>query len=94
MNIAPISEPKTMIPASAATQNVGRAATCEVVERVRSPALADVEGDQRGERDRAEHERERRPVRHGCEVDREDQRPDEHEREDAAEVVDGLGRSR
>ena len=27
MNIAPISEPKTMIPAQAATQNVGRAAT-------------------------------------------------------------------
>ena len=27
MNIAPISEPKTMIPASAATQKVGRAAT-------------------------------------------------------------------
>ena len=27
MNIAPISEPKTMIPAQAATQNGGRAAT-------------------------------------------------------------------
>ena len=27
MNIAPMSEPKTMIPAQAATQNVGRAAT-------------------------------------------------------------------
>ena len=63
----------------------------EVVERVRSPALADVEGDQRDERDRAEHERRCLPVRHGREVDREDQRADEHEREDAAEVVDRLG---
>ncbi len=26
MNIAPISDPKTMMPATAATQNVGRAA--------------------------------------------------------------------
>ena len=62
----------------------------EVVERVRSPALADVEGDERDERDRAEHEGRRLAVRHGREVDREDQRADEHEREDAAEVVDRL----
>ena len=28
MNIAPISEPNTMMPAHAATQNVGREAEC------------------------------------------------------------------
>jgi hypothetical protein len=29
MNIAPIRDPNTMIPAQAATQNGGRAATCK-----------------------------------------------------------------
>ena len=33
MNIAPISEPKTMIPAQAATQKIRRAGDVEVVER-------------------------------------------------------------
>ena len=47
MNIAPISEPNTIRPAQAATQNVGRAADVQVVERVRRAALADEEGDQR-----------------------------------------------
>ena len=38
MNIAPIREPNTMIPARAATQNVRRAADVEVVQRVRARA--------------------------------------------------------
>ena len=34
MNTAPISEPNTMIPAHAATQNIRRAGDVEVVQRV------------------------------------------------------------
>ena len=80
-----------MIPAHAATQNVRPAGDVEVVERVLRPALPDEEGDQRGERDDREADRQRALVRDGREVDRQDQRADEHDREDAAEVVDRLG---
>ena len=38
MNIAPISEPKTMIPAQAATQKIAPRGDVEVVERVRARA--------------------------------------------------------
>ena len=51
MNIAPISEPKTMIPAQAATQKIAPRGDLEVVERVRGPALAEHEGAGGGERD-------------------------------------------
>ena len=50
MNIAPISEPNTMMPATAATQNIRRAGDVEVVERVARPALADDERDRRPRR--------------------------------------------
>ena len=46
------------------------------------------------QRDRGEPEHERALVRHGREVDREDQRPDEHDGEDPAEVVDRVASSR
>ena len=95
MNIAPISEPNTMIPAQAATQNVRPGGDVEVVERVGARAA----GARRSATSAttaiaSEHQRERALVRHRREVDRQDQRADEHEREDAAEVVDRLGRSR
>ena len=91
MNIAPISEPNTMIPAKAPTQKVGRAATVQVVERVARAALAHEERDRREDRDAAEDERGGLGLRHRREVDREDQAPDEHQRHDAAEVVDRFG---
>ena len=56
MNIAPISVPNTMMPAQAATQKTRRPATCEVVERVRRPALAEHERDAGGDGDRGEPE--------------------------------------
>ena len=72
----------------------GRAATCEVVERVRGAALAEDEGDapRRATTASPIAERRRLRVRHRREVDRQDERADEHDREDAAEVVDRLGR--
>ena len=63
----------------------------EVVERVRRPALSQVEADGGRDGDSSEHEHERRLVRHRREVDREDERPDHDERQDAAEVVHCLG---
>ena len=63
----------------------------EVVERVRSSSLTEVEKRERGDRDEREPDAQRALVRHRREVDREDQRADEHEREDSAEVVDRLG---
>ena len=51
MNIAPISEPNTIKPAQAATQNGRPGGHVQVVERVLRPPLADEEGDQRGGRD-------------------------------------------
>ena len=92
MNIAPISEPKTMIPAQAATQKIRRAGDLEVVERRARPPLADHEGAGRGERDDAEADRQRPLARHRGEVDPQHQRRDQQDREDAAEVVDRLGR--
>ena len=64
----------------------------EVVERVLRPPLADQEGDRRGCGDREQAEREGALVGHRREVDPEDQRAHEHDREDAAEVVDRIGR--
>ena len=63
MNIAPISEPKTMIPATAATQNTRREAIVEVVQRVRDAPLADDERDPGDDRDGEQAERERALVR-------------------------------
>ena len=40
MNIAPMSEPNTMIPAQAATQKIAPRGDVEVVQRVRDPPLA------------------------------------------------------
>ena len=92
MNIAPISEPKTIRPAQAATQKVGRAAVCEVVERVRGAPLPDVEADEGRARDDEQDDRQGGLVRDRREVDPEDERADQDDREDAAEIVDGLGR--
>ena len=57
-----------MIPAHAATQNGGRAAICEVVERVPRSPLPQEEEDERDERDDREHDRQRRRVRDGAKL--------------------------
>jgi hypothetical protein len=92
MNMAPISDPNTMMPATAATQKIGRAATVQVVEGVGRPALTD---DERGDRD-ARPTAPASPrvplVGHHREVDADDDRPDHQHRQDAAEVVDRVGR--
>ena len=53
---------------------------------------AQQERDRARDRDRRQAEGQRALVRHGREVDREDERGDEHDGQDAAEVVDGIGR--
>ena len=89
---APISEPKTMIPAHAATQNVRREATSRSYSGIRRPPLAEENATSAATAIAASTSVQRPLVRHGREVDREDQRADEDEREDAAEVVHRLGR--
>ena len=63
----------------------------QVVQGVRRSPLADHERDPGREGDDRETGDEGSLVRHGREVDREDQRADEQRRQDAPEVVDGLG---
>ena len=92
MNIAPISDPKTMIPATAATQNVGRAAMSRSYSGILGPSLADDERDRRRDADDRQADHERRHVRDGREVDGKDQRSDQDGGQDAAEVVDRVGR--
>ena len=46
MNMAPISEPKTMMPPTAATQKVRRRGDLEVIQRVLGAALPDDEQDE------------------------------------------------
>ena len=71
MNIAPISDPNTMIPAHAATQNTRRDGDREVVQRVRRPPLAHDERDaRRRPRSRPGPSASARLVGHGREVDR------------------------
>ena len=83
-----------MIPAHAATQNVVRERDVEVVQRVGGAALADAR-TRRQRRARRPAPRESASVPafgDRGEVDRQDQRADQDDREDAAEVVDRLGR--
>ena len=85
-------EPKTMIPAQAATQKIRRARVLEVVQRVRRAPLTKVEGAERRQCDGRQAEHERALVGHRGEVDREDQRSHENDRQDPAEVVDRVRR--
>jgi hypothetical protein len=64
----------------------------EVVERVRRATLSDEEGDQCGEGDRCQPERQRAHVRNGGEVDRQDERRDENDGQDSTQVVDRIRR--
>ena len=92
MNIAPISDPKTMIPAHGGDPEHAARGDVQVVQRVGGPLLADDEGDPCDDRDAEQREGERPGIRDRREVDAEDRRPDHHRRQDPAEVVDLLGR--
>ena len=81
-----------MMPAHAATQKVAAGGDVEVVERVLGAALADDEGDDGGDRDRREAERERPLSGTGAKLIARMSAPTSSDREDAAEVVDRLGR--
>ena len=92
MNIAPISEPKTMMPATAATQKVGRAATLRSYSGFLARRCRKTNSTTAIDRDDEQAHGELLVTGHGQEVDREDERPDEDHREDAAEVIHRLGR--
>ena len=62
----------------------------EVVEREPCPSLAEVEADECRERDGTQAERERALAGNRREVDAQHDAGDEHDRQDAAEVVDGV----
>ena len=79
-----------MIPAQAATQKVAPPGDLEVVQRRGGPPLAQHEGDAGGQGDEPEADRQRALARHRGEVDSQHQGRDEEDREDAAEVVDGV----
>ena len=64
----------------------------QVVQRYGRATLADDERDQRRDGDGAEADGESALVRHRGEVDGENEAGDRHHREDAAEVVDRIGR--
>ena len=81
-----------MIPAKPATQNVGRAAIREVVERVLGPALAHEEQDAGDERDGQQAQRERLLAGTGRKLIAIDEPADQERREEAADVVHRLGR--
>ena len=91
MNIAPINEPKTMMPPTAATQKVGRAAIlrsysgflarrCRITNSTRAMTAITSKPDNQGPH-----------AGDGRKVDRQDERAYQHQREDAAEVIDRLG---
>ena len=64
----------------------------QVVQRVGGSPLPDHERDPGRDRDEHEADHERTFVRHGREVDAQDQAADEQHRQDPAEVVDRVGR--
>ena len=80
MNIAPISEPNTMIPAQRRDPEVGRRADLQVVERVRGPPLTDEEQRQRRRPRRANSTSTSVPsFGTGAKLIAEDQRADQHD---------------
>ena len=91
MYIAPMSEPKTMMPAHGRHPERRTGGYVEVVERVRGATLSDDERDAGRQRHDGERHHERSLVGHGREVDGQDERRDQDDGEDAAEVVDRFG---
>ena len=75
-------------PEDAATGDV------QVVQGILRTALAKEERTERGGRDHREAEHERSLIRDGYEVDREDERADQHDGENPAEIVDRIRSSR
>ena len=81
-----------MIPARAATQKVARPAILRSKSGIRDAALAQHEGARRRQGDDSEDDRGLALAGFGRQVDRQHQRRHHRDREDAAEVVDRLGR--
>ena len=94
MNIAPINEPNTMIPAHAATQNTRRLAMCRSYRGFAARRWRMTNAISAATAMISEPDRQRPLVRDRQEIDREDERPDEDKGQDATQVVDGLARSR
>ena len=92
MNIAPMSEPNTMIPAQRGDPEDPAAGDVEVVERVRARRCRRTKATPAARAIAAETEHERPLVGHRREVDgRGSSAPTSSDREDAAEVVDRVG---
>jgi hypothetical protein len=83
MNIDPISAPKTMMPAHAATQKIRRPA-------MSSSSLPEHEGDTGDDGDAGHDRHDLTRARYGREVDPDDERAHEEHGQDTAEVVDRL----
>ena len=82
-----------MIPAQAATQKIRRPAMCRSYSGLRGAPLPQDERDQRGERDRRQAQRQRRPCPGtGAKLIARISAPTSSDGQDAAEVVDRLGR--
>ena len=93
MNIAPISEPNTMIPATAATQKMRRPAMSRSYSGLRGAALADEERDPGGDaRSTASPSASAPSSGTAAKLMARTSAGHEHDRQDAAEVVDRLGR--
>ena len=81
-----------MIPAQAATQKIRRPATCRSYSGTLARRCRMTNPISGGERDHAQAEGEVALVGHRGEVDGQDQRADQDDGQDAAEVVDRVGR--
>ena len=92
MNMAPISDPKTMMPAAGSHPEHAPRGDLEVVQRVGDTLLAQDERDTRDQRHDDQAEGEPSFARDRREVDGQDQPADHRGRQDPAEVVDLLGR--
>ena len=80
MNIAPISEPNTMMPAHGRDPEDRARRDLQVVERVGGALLADDEADERGHRHEAEPDRGRVGVGNHAKLIARINAPDEHDR--------------
>ncbi len=81
-----------MMPATGGDPEHATARHLQVVQRVLRPTLANHERDPCGDGDHGQRRHQGAFVGNGCEVDRQDQRAHQDDREDASQVVDGVAR--
>ena len=92
MNMAPINDPKTMMPPQRRDPEGAATGDVKVVEGVRGATLAHDEGGRRDDRDGRQHQSQDAGVGDRREVDGQDQRRHQDDRQHPAEVVDRVGR--